>query len=321
MRRRCFRLSAAARIVVPVVALAAAVMFSASPARADDLLKNVSVTLQPQYENATGRGTVVPAGGVQLGKGSPPTTNGWELNYSARWQVSRKFNVTYAHTTLDQALDALTTYVPATLTTGALRDRFDYVYLNNTANAHLTQSLYYVHRTRMCCPADDEKTVTPPAFGGVDQTDYRLSESYKFGPRTKIGYPFTVFAAAGYTNHPFQSGYTAAAQRANGGTRYSGSGFNVPSYGARVDVPTGDRTFIPFVQYSQGATFYRKDPGLYLYRYVQYGFNKVLARNIVFTTYSFTAQQFANQSYLTAAGHDSLREALWISQLNYTIKL
>jgi hypothetical protein len=54
---------------------------------------------------------------------------------------------------------------------------------------------------------------------------------------------------------------------------------------------------------------------------VQYGFNKVLAKNIVLTTYSFTAQQFANQSYLTATGHDTLREALWVSQLNYSFKL
>jgi hypothetical protein len=222
---------------------------------------------------------------------------------------------------LDQALDAITTYVPTVLTTGALRDRFDFVYLNNTPNAHLTQSLYYVHRTRMCCPADNEKAVTPPAFGGVNQTDYRLAEAYKFGPRTKIGYPFTVFAAAAYVNHPSQSSYSAGAQRANGGTPYTGSGFNVPSYGARIDIPTGDRTSIPFVQYSQGGTVYRKDPGMYNYRYVQYGFNKVRAKNVAFTTYSFTAQQFANQSYLTATGHDSLREALWISQLNYSFKL
>ncbi len=292
-----------------------------APAQADDFLKNVTFTLQPQFETATGSGTAVQAGGVQLAKGAPASTDGWELNYSARWQVSRKFNVVYSHTTLDQALDALKTYIPATLTTGALRDRFDFVYLNNTPNAHLTQSLYYVHRTRMCCPADNETVVTPAPFGGVDQTDYRLAEAYKFGPRTKIGYPLTVFAAVAYANHPFQSGYTAGTQKANGGTPYSSSGFNIPSYGARVDIPTGDRTWIPFVQYSQGSTFYRKDPGLYNYRYVQYGFNKVLAKNIVFTTYSFTAQQFANQSYLTATGHDTLREALWISQLNYSFKL
>jgi len=55
--------------------------------------------------------------------------------------------------------------------------------------------------------------------------------------------------------------------------------------------------------------------------YVQYGFDKVLAKNVVSTTYSFTAQQFANQSYLTAVGHETLREALLITQLNYTIKL
>jgi hypothetical protein len=34
-------------------------------------------------------------------------------------------------------------------------------------------------------------------------------------------------------------------------------------------------------------------------------------------------RQFAGQSYLTVAGghHDSLREALWITQLNYFFKL
>src|SRR5260370_2856613 len=162
-----------------------------APAEADDFLESCTFPMQPQFERAPGGGTAVQAGGVQLAKGAPASTNGWELNYSARWQVSRKFNVVYSHTTLDQALDALKTYIPATLTTGALRDRFDFVYLNNTPNAHLTQSLYYVHRTRMCCPADNETVVTPAPFGGVDQTDYRLAEAYKFGPRTKIGYPLT----------------------------------------------------------------------------------------------------------------------------------
>lgn len=308
------------RAAAIVVIALAAVSLSAAPARAGDPFKNVTITLQPQYETATGGNTVVP-GAVQLAKGAPATTHGWELNYIARWGVSRKFNVVYSHTTLDQALDALATYLPSTLTTGGLRDRFDSVYLNNTPNAHLTQSLYYVHRTRMCCPADSEATVTPPAFGGVDQSDYRLTETYKLGPRTKIGYPIALFATLAYVNHPFQSGYSSKTQASNGGTPYSNSGLNVPSYGIRVDVPTSDRTFIPFVSYSQGGTTYRKDPGMYLYRYVSYGFNKVLARNLVFTTYSFTAQQYANQSYLTAAGHDSLREALLISQLNYTFKL
>ncbi|HEY4442026.1 MAG TPA: hypothetical protein VGN14_16325 [Candidatus Elarobacter sp.] len=304
-------------------ALIAAALFlsAAAPARADDFLKNVIFTVQPQYTAAVGSDTIVPRNGLQLEHGNPPTTHGWELNYSARWLASRKFNVLYSHSTLDQALDAFNAYLGIPLTTGGLRDRFDTVAINNTPNAHLIQTLSYVHRTRMCCPADSETVVGPPDFGGVDQTDYRFGETYRFGPRTIIGYPFTVFATAAYTNHPFQKNYTPATMAANGGTPYSGSGFNVPSYGARIDVPTWDRTFIPFVQYSQGGTFYRKDPGMYLYRFMQYGFTKVLTKNITFSTYDFTAQQYAGQSYLTARGHDSIREALWISQLNYSFKL
>jgi hypothetical protein len=302
----------------------------AEPAAAGgDPFARVIITVSPVYTLNTGGDAIEPAAlsvGLPSSSAVPSAGNkaalsDWNLNYSAAWVISKKFNLAYAHVNLNLDYETAHGLAKVPLTLGDVHDRIDTVMINNSPNLHLQQSLAYFHRSRICCPADAQAVSGGGAlwsYGGIDQNDYRLTENYSFGPHTLVGYPVTLFATVAYANHPVPANL-AANDPLFGGAKYQGSGIYYPAYGIRLTIPTAKRTWVPWIAYSHNESFLREDPAPVQYQLLQYGVNRTLSKNLSLSMAVWNIQQFKESFPL--GGIDTLRTAFLVSQLNYTFHL
>jgi hypothetical protein len=292
-------------------------------------LKNVIFTVSPVYTVNTGGDAQEP---TALNVGTPSSVpvssagnkaslHDWDLNYSVAWLISRKFNMAYSHANLDIDYLAVHGLAPVGLTLGDVHDRIDTVSINNAPNRHLGLSLAYYHRSRACCPADAQADSGDGAlwsYGGVNQNDYRISESYSLGPQTRIGFPIVLFATEAYANHPIPANLVAD-DPLFGGTTYRGSGIYWPAYGIRFNVPIRDPKFAPWITYSRNESFLREDPAPVQYQVIGAGFSQKLSKNLTIATSFSNIHQFRQGFPL--GGADTLRTTFMSSTINYTFHL
>jgi hypothetical protein len=298
----------------------------ATPVKADDLAKRITVNVAPVFlfsSNGDANGPF-PAGYTILGKTNDnPTANTARVNFGADLRLDNgPTHLSYSHTNVAYQLGQITTLGPKTaLVTGAIYDYTDTIALSHafgngfsghiSYNSHQRQDVTGLCLNQKFCP--NAAGVQQPDPASIDEIYYQLGGTYNFGPKSIVGKIFTVGADAKYE---VRSGTPSDPAYATGGLgHYVGSTVLFP-YSATAYVPIiHDPTVIPFINYTSLPVLYHDSAVPEEYRGIVFGLVKVINKNVTFSYTNLNLQSCRCISRVPPP--DNLRLAFGIVSLDF----
>ncbi len=278
------------------------VLLSAIPAKADDILHRVTVSVAPVYLFSTNSDANAnpppPAGLTGIGyTRDNPVVDTWRVDYGISYKISPKFTLSLSHTNVGYELGRILTIAPNTaFVSGSLFDYTDTAALGYDAGHGLgIHATYFSHQrqdvTGLClnqksCP--DATGAEHPNPLSIDEVGYTLGATFDFGPTTKVGKLLTAGFDIKYLPRP--AGPPSPGASLDGLGHWVGSTFVYPySLTARLPL-TGSSTFVPSVTYINLPVFYHDSAVPEAYRGMIYGFSKVVSQNLTISFNYFNIQ-------------------------------
>jgi hypothetical protein len=305
---------------------AAAVVASAyAPARADDILKKITIETAPVYSLNTAGDAMAPApaGTHPMGyNGSNPQAHDWRMDYGINYQINRRTKFYYTHDVLDFNLDRVLwpvrPGVTLSLVSGAVSDRYDRVGFSYAVTRQLLAKAYFLDHERsyvsgICLNQVTCGGVTNPNAMGMH--GYAVGTTYGFGPRTKIGNIFAASLDAQYIPRPAAPPVPSDKPAAYGMTSWPGSKVLFP-YSISAQAPLGkDPTLVGFVGYSRAAEYLRNNASQNLYNVTTFGLVKAFNRNFSVSVTNLNYKECTCSDTVTPP--DNLRAAGVFVKFNY----
>jgi hypothetical protein len=282
--------------LVTAVAAVSLLLGAAVPARADDFGSRFTLSVAPNFQVSTAGDQAAgpPAGFSKLGytndNANPQTL---QLDYGLDFKIDKVLHLFYEHSNFDYALGRILTVAPhVSLTTGILADRQDTIGLQRGFGHGLVGQIYYFNKVRadvsgLCL---NQESCTSAQLGGtqggavtgnpssIDDHGYGLHGGYSFGPKTRLGQPFTLGVDAQYIPRP-SIAPTGEAANLGGLGSYVGSQWLFP-YSLTVKIPIfPDPTIIPLAEYERADVLYRAEATPEVYNLIAAGIVKVINKN------------------------------------------
>jgi hypothetical protein len=268
-----------------------------APVRADDFAKKITVNVAPVYLFASGADDNAPPPPGFAGVGytnDHPIADTVRVDYGVDFKLGNNTHLSYSHGNVAYQLGRILTAIPHTaLVTGSLLDYTDSIALTvSVAKGLALQGTYFNHQrqdvTGLCL---NQKYCVSPVNGlnysnpsSIDEMGYTLGFSYDFGPNTRIGPLFTAAAAAKYVPRPSVPNDPATVALGGLGS-YVGTQTLFP-FSMTMKIPIlPDKTFTPFINYTNLPVLYRDSAVPEEYRGIVWGISKVLTKNV---TISYT---------------------------------
>ena len=308
---------------------AAAVLSTTLPARADNVLQRVTISVAPVYLLGTNGDINAPPPPGYTGLGytnDHPVPNDVRIDYGIDIKLDEKTHLSLTHANVAYALGRILTLAPLTsFVSGSLYDYTDTIALSHAVGGGVTvHATYFSHQrqdvTGLCLNQKDCPNTTTGAQEAnplsIDEHGYTLGATWDFGPNSRIGKIFTLAGDIKYVPRPDTPPPGAAL---GGLPAWVGTQTLFP-YSITAKVPIlYSTTLIPTITYINLPVLYHDSAVPEAYRGIIWGVTKVFSKNITFSYTNFNIQTC--RCIERVPPPDNLRLAFGVLKLDFHTQL
>ena len=265
---------------------------TATPAKADDFLKRITINVAPVWNIATNGDLVSapPPGFTPLGYGRDQRiADAVRVDYGLDYKINERTHLSASHGNVGYQLGRILLPSHISLVTNALYDRTDTISLSYAVGRGLSlHGAYFDHQRSFVGGLCLNQITCLDSAGGVVHNPLSIDEhgwyggfSYDVGPKTRIGSLFTVAGDAKWIPRPATPSSPNVAL--GGLSSYRGEQVWYP-WSVTMKVPIlYDKTVTPFINYTSLPVLYRDSAVPEYYRGYVWGISKAFTKNITFS--------------------------------------